>query len=369
MVRLITLLGALIIQAGCSTTFQTFHEPMHPIGDYTHLKMSATGLIDRIELRVHRFTIDDEGNETADSMSPLLVEVCDPFFYVTSLICIYRSASSGDNKMIEFEGKVVLWNGTTRIEKYKFASGRYPENLGPVPIRVKGNPVEKLDIVIVPDSDLKGTSITKPWTNLRWLLDDLVDDQYFDYEAILAWRGLYNLYYSREDGDYSVDAFGNCVFDSVPDLAAGSDSLLYAHAALMRDCTLTDRFSAESWYGKSILHESGHALVGLRDEYQGANYGIYGPHVCMSNIFKDKAKCVSEAPGIGLPASYCKQIEAYWNVWRIDPADATGSLMGPAQHYAWSDFGPASMRRINWRYGLCLDGDCMKYDPCDETEW
>jgi len=368
-IRLVLLAGLLFFQIGCSTTFQTFHEPMHPIGDYTHLKASATGLIDRIELRIHRFTIDELGVETPDSSSPLLVKVCNPVLVVTQLNCIYTSASSGDNKIIEFEGKVVLWNGGTRVERYKFASGRYPESLGPVPIRVKGHPDEKLDVVIVPDSDLKNASITKPWTNLRWLLDDLIDDEYFSYEAILVWRGLYNFYYSRESGDFSVDSMGNCIFDPVTDLAAGSDSLLYAHAALMRDCTLTDRFSAESWYDKSIVHESGHALIGLRDEYYGANYGLYGPHVCMSNIFRDKAKCVAEAPSIGLPSSYCTQIEPVWGVYRIDPADATGSVMGPAQHFAWSDFGPASMRRINWRYDLCLGGECMKADACDATEW
>lgn len=367
--RHLVVLGSLLVFGGCSTTFQTFHEPMHPIGDYTHLKASATGLIDRIELRVHRFTIDKFGNETADSLSPLLVEVCDPFFYVTSLNCIYSSASSGDNKMIEFEGKVVLWNGTTHVEKYKFASGKYPEDLGPViPIRVKGNPVKKLDVVIVPDPEFESPDSAKPWTQIRWLLDDLINDEYFDYEAILVWRSLYNFYYVREAGSFSVVA-GNCVFTPVAAAEAWADSYLYAHVKLMRDCALTDRFSAEAWYDKSVLHESGHALIGLRDEYAGANYGLYGPHVCMSNIFKDKAKCVSEAPAIGLPASYCTQIEPFWKVWRIDPADATGSLMGNAQHNAWSDFGPASMRRINWRYGLCLLGDCMQAHQCDETEW
>ena len=166
-VRLLVVFGSLLFFGGCSTTFQTFHEPMHPIGDYTFLKASATGLIDRIELRIHRFTIDEFGNETPDSVSPLLVEICDPFFYVTSLICIYTSASSGDNKMIEFEGKVVLWNGATHVERYKFASGRYPEMLGPVPIRVKGNPVTKLDVVVVTDSDLQNSSTSKPGTTTR----------------------------------------------------------------------------------------------------------------------------------------------------------------------------------------------------------
>jgi hypothetical protein len=267
--------------------------------------------------------------------------------------------------MIEFEGKSILWNGTSRTEKYKFASGNYPFPSKPIPIRVKGKIKETLDIVIIPDADLYNDWYLDPLAGFISFLDDIVEDVYFDYSAIRRWRGLYNFYYTPMIGQFNEDT---CTFTgpvNLAELQVVADSLMYAHSREMWDCKLWDSFSSENWYGKSVAHETGHALIGLRDEYPGANYGAYPPHACMSNIFPSKAACVAEAPSIGLPASYCVLVDPFWNIWRIDPAGATGSIMGTAQHMAWSDFGRASMRRINWRYDKCLAGDCFAADPCD----
>ena len=357
--------------AACSTTFLTGHEPMHPVSTGVWLKAQATGMIDRIELRMRRYSIDpDTGVETPDTQM-MVVEVCDPAFWVDTLRCSYRAPWSGDHKMIEFEATAVQWNGTKSVEVYKFASGEYPFPEKPVPIRVKGPTVSSLDVVIVPDDDLlnsfyvSGLNPDGDWDGFRWFLDDIVENDYFKYSAIRHWRGLYNFYYSLETGQFNEAA---CSFSdpaNIDDLMLVADSLMYAHSQEMWDCKLGDRFSSENWYDKSVAHETGHALFGLRDEYRGANYGAYPPHACMSNIFPSKAACAAEAPSIGLPASLCTLIDPYWNVWRIDPADATGSIMGEAQHYGWSGFGRASLRRMNWRYDKCLNGDCMAPDPCD----
>lgn len=335
---------------------------MHSIYNSVTLKASATGVIDRIELRMKRFVIDPvDGSETEES--PLfLVQICDPVFPASNLNCTYEAPWSGHGKMVEFEGRAVLWNGTTRTETYRFATGRYPIAGSPIPIRMNLNPIEAIDVVIVPDPDLLNDIYPYPWSGFRLILDDLVDGIFFDYAAIREWRGLYNFYYSPETGEF--DEF-NCDFtygddiDDIDGIQVVADTMLYAHSREMWDCTNGTQFSTEIWYDKSAVHELGHAVIGLRDEYNVAYVGIYGPQATMGNTFQGKTACVTEAPDIGLPASHCVIATPAYDIWRIDPTGPAGCIMGPSQHNEWSDFGPACNRRIFWRYEKCLDGDCM----------
>ena len=370
--RTLGLVGCAAIASGCATSIIGSHEPMHPVTGSVLLKAEATGLIDRIELRMQRFYIDPiSGVETAET-PVLLVEICDPgSIPVTRLRCWYKAPWSGHGKMIEFQSRAVFWSGFSRTETYKFASGIYPFEGKPIPIRAKGAPLESLDVVVIPSTDLLNDWYATSWNpdgnwdGFRTFLDDLVDGVYFGYPAIRSWRGLYNFYYSPESAEFNE---ADCTFTipgNLAELQVVADSLMYAHSQEMWDCKFEDKFSSENWYDKSVIHETGHALFGLRDEYAGANYGAYPPHACMSNIFPSKAACAAEAPSIGLPDSFCVLADAGWGIWRIDPADAKGSIMGPAQHNSWSHFGRASLRRINWRYDKCMSGDCMAPDECD----
>lgn len=183
--RLLCLVGLLSLLSACGTTtiFAT-HEPMHPVSGYVTLKAEANGYVNRIELRMQRFSIDTAtGIETPDT--PLmLVKTCNPSSSADSLRCFYEAPWSGNHKMIEFEATAVGWLGATRVEKYKFASGIYGlqdsvGNLKPVPIRAKGDPQGKLDVVLVADPDLlnamyvSGTNPDGDWDGFRWLLDDV----------------------------------------------------------------------------------------------------------------------------------------------------------------------------------------------------
>ena len=142
------------------------------------------------------------------------------------------------------------------------------------------------------------------------------------------------------------------------DLEVHSDALMYVHYSDMRDCALNKRFSAELWYEKSVVHEFGHALVELRDEYRVSN-NKYRPQELMPNIFDGEEACRKEAPLLDLPGDYCVSSTPAFNFWRIDPTGADGCIMGPSQHLAWSEFGPACKRRIKWRHDLCEAGQCF----------
>jgi hypothetical protein len=121
------------------------------------------------------------------------------------------------------------------------------------------------------------------------------------------------------------------------------------------------------WYGKSVVHELGHALAGLRDEYVVATED-FPPREEMPNTFQPKQACIDEAPLIGLSPNMCVLSTPGFDYWRIDPTGAEGCIMGPSQHLTWSDFGPACERRFNWRYTQCHEGDCIRPANPIETD-
>lgn len=374
---------------------------MHSIGGYVTLKASATGLVDRIEFRVQRFAVDStDRNSTETELSPVLfVWACDPTFAKKSLTCSHQMAFSGDGQMIEFHARAVFWNGTHDDEVYKFASGEFPVPDAPIPIRVKRHTDDGIDVIIVPHPEILDVGYADPLASFRKYLDDLIDGILFNYAPVRDYRGLYNFWYSPKAAGFDTNS---CVFEETAcdlfdietddaqssrrqvgdnqladaeadnpepndveiddavcvDLELFSDALMYVHYSDMRDCALNKRFSTELWYEKSVVHEFGHALVELRDEYRVSS-SEYGPQDPMPNIFKGEVACRREARLLDLPEEYCVSSTAAFDFWRIDPTGANGCMMGPSQHLAWSDFGPACKRRIKWRHDLCEAGLCF----------
>lgn len=360
------ILGSLaILGAGCSSHIIASHEPMHSLGEPVILKAHAKGLVDRIELRIKRFNVESgTGEETAETDKELVVWVCNPFFIKNGLVCKHPIAFSGDAQVIEFHAKALYWNGKARHERYRFASGNYPL-VTPIPIRANLHPDNALDVVIVPEDDMRIDEYDHSWSFLRTVLDDLVDEIYFGYPAFRKNRGIFNFWYVDEAGQIE----GPCDF-VVPQqlevddsLASWIDAVTLVHSRPMRDCAVGNVMSTEFLYDKSVVHESGHSLFDLRDEYPVAVLGAYGPQNDYANTFWTEAKCRQQAPEIGLPRRSCEEITA-GGIWRIDPTGPEGCIMGPSQNLDDSDFGPACMRRIKRRIEQCLDGECF---PLQDT--
>lgn len=360
---LLILGGLAIVGSGCSSHLIASHEPMHSLGEPVILKAHARGLVDRIELRVKRFDVDPvTGEEVLETERELLVWVCNPFFLHRSLTCQHPIAFSGDGKIIEFHAKSISWTGKAKHERYRFASGTYPLET-PIPVRGKANADGALDIVFVPESDMRMGDYDPTWSFFRMALDNMVDEIYFSYPAFRKNRFIFNFWYV--DAAAKID--GPCNFtipgrqDLQDSLASWADAITIVHSKPMQDCAVGNALSTEFLFDKSAIHESGHSLFGLRDEYPVANpdLGKYGPQPHLGNTFWDKEKCGDEAPQIGLPKRSCAMISERTEIWRIDPTGPKGCIMGTSQNYDGSDFGPACMRRINWRVKQCMAGDCL----------
>ncbi|MDY7225675.1 hypothetical protein [Hyalangium rubrum] len=348
---------------GCaSASVFAHHSPMHPSSaEPVTFKAVATGDIDRVILSYERFTLSESA--TGDLVQvldgpPVEVKTCQASG-VKSLECMHTMTSAfPDNSLITFTAKVIDTGGGSEMEAYSFAAGEYPLRTAPIPIRLKGGTAEKLDVIFIRDTDIAEASF-------RSELENLIQGTYFRYSEIKTWRGLYNFYYSKWDGDYEAD----CLFTApgnFAELDVFGDALVLLHQAELRDCRAGKWMSSEIQYDKSILHESGHVLFNLQDEYCCDSF--YSLQSCNQNLWSSLADCQAEASKLKYPAASCTQLSSDQGtlaLWRIDPAtSAQGCIMGPSQHSDGSTFGKACARRIHFRYEQCTQGECFPSPEC-----
>jgi len=366
--------------------------------------------VDKIELWMTEYAIASDGSVSSVGPGSML-KSCDPFLWTSTLSCTTSLSLNSDHTLIEYEARAFAPGGEEESEKYLFASGQYhytdagevPTKEEPIPIRVNSFDIQGyLDIAMIPDPDLlMPAPDPDPASEFRSALHDVIA-LYFKYDAIRKARGLYNFYYSPFQGHYIEAGCNWDLPDNMSDLEATADVILFLHKDNLLDCKQGVKISSEIDYDKTLVHESGHGLFGLRDEYKkcdGSYYPSQADQGCKRNIWRDmdytdgdgKSACENEAPP-GLEPSDCSVISPPGNVspWgrhrRIDPADFTGlqwlnspacrfniqpdqedrvgCIMGDLQHIEPSDYGPACLRRIDFRYEKCLDGVCMPANEC-----
>jgi hypothetical protein len=337
------------------------HSPMHPQNaEAVTFEGFAEGTVDKIELAYERYSLTVSGGNITQTLAEAktVVKTCDPGGNVNTLTCTHTMPNAfPSSSLIRFSATSWDGDGTRSTETYDFASGDYPLPDDPIPIRVKGDPTDHLDVVFIPDTDITLASF-------RDQLDEVIEDLYFKYATFKSYRGYYNFYYSGQQGNYEE----LCVFTNPPNMAnltAVGDSVAILHQTNLRDCKSGDRFSSEINYDKTLVHETGHALFDVKDEY--CCDSSYSQQACVPNLYSSLANCQADAPNVGYPTTNCVQLTSATqtlNFWRIDPSDATGCMMGPAQHNAGSDFAEACERRIEWRYGKCGGGDCFPSPAC-----
>jgi hypothetical protein len=348
---------------GCSTaSVVLFHEPMHPgNSEAVTFRAEATGTVDRVELAFERFTLrtDSTGARRRISEAAMsTVRTCDPPGTVSTLTCSHTmTAGFPGSSLITLQ--VSAWDdkGRSSSESYSFAAGSFPWPNDPIPIRVKGGTLEKLDVVFVPDTDIT-------LAVFRAQLDEVVEDLYFKYPNFKIWRGNYNFYYSGLQANYEeLCNFTNPA--NMAQLTAVADTVAILHQADLRDCRSGTLMSSEIDYDKTLIHETGHALFNLADEY--CCDSSYAQQACNPNLYSSLANCEADAPNVGFPTSDCVKLMSGPDTiefWRIDPTNAPGCIMGPSQHTATSDFSKACSRRMTWRYGQCASGECIPSPEC-----
>ena len=356
----IVLIATLFSVACSNATIIARHRPMHPTNSQAVTFEVSVTTGDRATLSYERYALSTgAGGTHVQTLVEAETEVksCNPAGSSTTFTCTHTMPSAFPaNSLITYTARAWDADGVSTAEIYSFAAGDYPWPDDPIPIRLKGDTASKLDAVFIPDTDITLASF-------RDQLDDVLE-LYFRYTEIRTWRGLHNFYYSSRQGNYEE----SCNFtnpSNMANLLAVADTVAILHSTNLRDCRSGTRMSSEIDYDKTLIHETGHALFGLIDEYCCDT--SYSSQPCMKNLYASLASCQSDAPNVGLPASNCTQLTngtTTLNFWRIDPTTSPGCMMGPSQHSSTSIFREACARRLSWRYGKCLGGNCFPSPEC-----
>jgi len=246
----------------------------------------------------------------------------------------------------------------------------------PVPDRTIGNSDERIDLVFVPDEDYDG--------DMEAFLDDVarkIDDRLGGVAPVTNNLDMFNFYYTELEGDVTStngNSADNCGRESsLPDnflSMCPADAVVVLHTSSFGDCksNIGDVviFSAEGpekYESKgSFIHEGGHGLFGLKDEYDSrrefadgecrTNYTGGGQP---SNIWATETECSDDAQSQEWAEDYCYEFTNCQNGWwKIGDSTLTDDderydddnfrfIMFDGSYFS-NGFGEPAERRINW---------------------
>jgi len=214
----------------------------------------------------------------------------------------------------------------------------------PVPNRSIGKTDERIDLVFVADEDYNGDFET-----LLENIDHKIDNRLGGHSPVDSNLDKFNFYYTELEGDVtdtdsdgSADNCGdeNSLPDNMFNLCPFMDSFVVLHTAPLSDCKYHSGpvtiFSAEGNSDRSFIHEAGHGLFGLKDEYDSSGCSTnYRGGGTPSNIWATEDDCTAAAEGKGWTSDYCyKFTDCMDDWWKI----GDGSLANDDERYLDENF-------------------------------
>jgi len=227
-----------------------------------------------------------------------------------------------------------------------------------IPLIIQGDSDDLIDIVLVPAEDYGG-SIS---TFLREA-ESLILDDFGSTVPIAANLDKFNFYYMEHEGEVGdhVGCGGDppTEFDDAQCDLANAVGILHNDPGL-RDCTSGSfRFTARGDNStRTFIHESGHAVFKLKDEYEDepddsgdcTNYRQNDTDGGPPNIWSSLENCEDYAYLLGWDESDCDHFcdndtcctrSSTDGWWKLDPEPEI-------MHHNRNGFGRACRRRINW---------------------
>lgn len=224
-----------------------------------------------------------------------------------------------DGSFVTYGAKVKDAIGQTAEDLWiGFAAGAQADPNEPVAIYTRDRSDKAIDVVLIP-VDYDGT----PGRSYRDFVSDargLVVNGYLAHPEVTDQRSKWNFYANPVAGGLTqVIVSGNVASQSVTEplnwshISPLADVVGYVHHnvnwrdfAVFND-TGTAHFTLQAWTPGTIMHETGHAVFGLDDEYccDGGQTTAAWPH---DNLFDDLASCQTSATAHGVAAASCTQL-------------------------------------------------------------
>lgn len=206
-----------------------------------------------------------------------------------------------------------------------------------LPGHAHGPQQTRFDVVFLRDEDYKGTA-----AQYEAIVNKQIDERLLSYAPLDDKDKFFNFYISDTLMGDSAEKGDSCGPNILPsdfyDLCPFADSVATLHAETYGDCCCARVFSSEADVKRSFIHEAGHGIFGLSDEYDDSNKNCStGRPTVSDNTFVNEAECQAAALANGRNASDCFEFTTCGGgLWKID--DKVDQIMDDGKYYAngWS---------------------------------
>ncbi len=241
------------------------HDPIYPSNGesvtYTCERLSL-GAINSAKLYEQVASVNSSGTITSTGTEAVIKSWTSP----SGDLSFTKSSGYDSNKLVKYRFEVVTDYGTKNFT-VTFAVRPYPFTDMPAPVYCQGDPDDVMDVVFIPDNDITNMSTFR--THVR----GAIRESFFDENTLQYWRRQFNFYINPERGtatDYDrISIDGSHQTPSNYANLSFAEGKVLMHQNNLRDYATGGLFSTEMQNRGTILHECGHSLFGLADEYCG----------------------------------------------------------------------------------------------------
>ncbi len=217
-----------------------------------------------------------------------------------------------------------------------------------------GEPKDKIDIVFIPDKSynndtnlflqhlnqiIQNSFNSTPVPNGSTIIKDNINK--------------FNFYYIEKEGEINWNTYEIKPPENFYEECSFYDGAAMVHLDDHRDFSLGIMFTSENYNFGTILHEFGHSIFGLADEYCCDSY--YFEPEPYKNIWISNSSCRNDMTSEGWDPNACYEFcpagvgncESGW--WRSDPLP---DIMEDDGNEIVPPFQQADLRNINWKFNL-----------------
>jgi len=214
----------------------------------------------------------------------------------------------------------------------------------PVPGRSIGRQSDRFDIVFVPDNDYGSRADIDTWLPIFLSnINNNIDQRLGAAAPVSGNLDKFNFYYTKLQGTASSKTLPADLTKASP----FADAYVIFHTAVFGDSTIMSKpsiYGAEGTVGRSFIHESGHGIFGVADEYDGCGTYYFKPSP-NPNIWHTEAECRADATAAGWNPDDCSNFTACQGGWW--KVGTTKYIMWDGTQFA-NGWGKPAARRIQW---------------------
>ncbi|UCF70182.1 MAG: hypothetical protein JSW49_08260 [candidate division WOR-3 bacterium] len=269
---LMILVSSCMIVMNCFRTMP-MHDPIYPTkgADIVYsLDVWAYNGVANVKLYERVYSLDASGSISFGA--EMLIHEWDPPGTPNSTTLEYKKVGGyAANSLIRYRFLVKDKLGNTRSHHVIFAIDPFPFTAHPAPVYVQGDINHVFDVVFIPDTDITDMAVFRSHCR-SMILDAIFAENTIDH----WWNRQFNFFINPDRGT-ATDA-NRISQDGLHQKPANWANLSFAevkvimHQNDLRDYAYGKLFSTEQQNRGTMMHEAGHAMFHLADEYPGGSH-------------------------------------------------------------------------------------------------